>query len=430
MTRSIPSIIVLTLMCFTISYGLLHFPEAGILDAAQETSSSDPQTVQVMRQTTDGTPIQIEETSFSTALPETQTTSKELFESLSDSTSKSDSVNSDNASNAEKDSPKSADNASDEKSQSTKTESKSKKAKSDAAKQSAKESKSKKAKSDVDNQPVQESKPDKAESDAAQQPATENKPNNQTEEQDDSLFIIEAPSSDDFIPDDSLPIDSDINPLPTAIDATDSDIPPIIVDDSLSLSDQNVEPLTVPDIPEDEPIQIPDMPEDESQTVKEKWKNYITDDSSSKNVESNNNNSPIESTSPSEADQKPASPEPPVIKSDPNAQEIPPRNREMKAPNKDALMQPAINEQQNNVPNPNRPNTGTIPLETFPIDSAANDSEAMQRVNYTVDCQQEPYDPFGFKVPIIGPIVVRRLPSVDNSVDPIYNNAQLDRFAL
>ena len=54
----------------------------------------------------------------------------------------------------------------------------------------------------------------------------------------------------------------------------------------------------------------------------------------------------------------------------------------------------------------------------------------MQKVNYTADCQQEPYDPFGLKIPETGQIIVRRLPPVENSVDPIYNNAQLDRFAL
>lgn len=413
-------------MCFTISYGLLHFPEAGILDAAQESASTTgSQTVHVMKQTTDGTPIQVEETSFTTALPETQTPSKNLFETQSDSTSKSDSANSDNASSSEKDSSKSADNASAAKSPKTKSESKAKKAKSDSAKQPSKENK----------KSAKENKSEKTESDAAQQPAPENaqpapenQSNNETEEQDNSQLFIEAPGDDDFIPDESLPIESDINPMPPMVDTTESDIPPIIVDDSLSLEEQNAAPITEPDIPEEEPIQVPDLPEDDSQAVKEKWENYITEDGASKNMESNN--SPIDSTSTSEADQIPAMPEPPVIQSDPNAQEIPPRNREMKAPNKDAFTQPAINEQQNNFQNPNRQNTGTIPLETFPIDSAANDPAAMQRVNYTVDCQQEPYDPFGFKVPIIGPIVVRRLPSVDNSVDPIYDNAQLDRFAL
>lgn len=429
-------------MCFTISYGLLHFPEAGILDAAQQTSSTtDSQSFQVMKQTADGTSIQVEETSFSTALPETQTPNKDLFDSQSNSTPTSDSTNSENASSAEKDSQKPTDNASAAKSPKTKTESKPKKAKSDVAKQSAKENKQpakeNKQPDEENKQPVPESKPEKTESDAVQQPAAEsnqpdpeNKPNNQTEEQDDSQFFIEAPSDDDFIPDESLPIESDINPMPPMVDTTESDIPPIIVDDNISLTEQNVGPITEPDIQEEEPIQVPEMPEDDSQTVKDLWKNYISEDSPSKNLESNNNNTPIDSNSPFEADQKPVLPEPPVIQSDPNAQEIPPRNREKALPNKDAFTKPAINEQQNNVPNPNRPNTGTIPLETFPIDSAANDPATTQRINYTVDCQQEPYDPFGFKVPIIGPIVVRRLPSVDNSVDPIYNNAQLDRFAL
>lgn len=418
-------------MCFTISYGLLHFPEAGILDAAQDSASTtDSLTVQVMKQTTDGTPIQVEETSFTTALPETQTPSKDLFETQSDSTSMNDSANSDNASSAEKDSSKSADNASAAKSSKTKTESKPKKAKSDSAKQPAKENKTsasetkpEKTESDADKQSAKENKKPVQEN---EQPAPESMPVNQTVEQDNSQLFIEAPSADDFIPDDSIPIESDINPMPPMIDPIETDIPPIIVDDNISLTDQNVEPITEPEIPQEEPIQVPDLPEDDSQTVTKLWDNYISEDSTSKNLESNNNDSP----SSFEADQKPAMPEPPVIQTDPNAQEIPPQTREKMAPNKDAFTQPAINEQPNNVPNPNRPNTGTIPLETFPIDSAANDPAATQRVNYTVDCQQEPYDPFGFKVPIIGPIVVRRLPSVDNSVDPIYNNAQLDRFAL
>ena len=421
-------------MCFTISYGLLHFPEAGILDAAQESvSTPDSQMVQVLKQTTDGTPIHVEETSFTTALPETQTPTQNLFETQSDSTPKSDSAKSDNASTADKDSPKSADNGSAAKSPKTKTESKPKKAKSDSAKQSGKENK----KSAKETKPEKAEKTEKTESDAADQPAPEsaqpapeNKPNDQTEEQDNSQLFIEAPGDDDFIPDESLPIESDINPQPPMVDTTASDIPPIIVDDNLSMEEQNVAPITEPTIPEEEPIQVPDLPEDDSQAVTEKWQNYITEDAPSKNMGSNNNNSSIDSTSTSEANQMPAMPEPPVIQSDPNAQEIPPRNREKMAPNKEAFTQPAINEQQNNFQNPNRPDTGTIPLETFPIDSAANDPAATQRVNYTVDCQQEPYDPFGFKVPIIGPIVVRRLPSVDNSVDPIYNNAQLDRFAL
>ena len=72
MTRSIPSIIVLTLMCFTIGYGFVRFPDAGILDAGFSSpadgsaASTDGQMYTAMRQPADGSDLQQNESSAST----------------------------------------------------------------------------------------------------------------------------------------------------------------------------------------------------------------------------------------------------------------------------------------------------------------------------------------------------------------------------
>ena len=413
MTRSIPSIIVLTLMSFTISYGLVRFPDAGILDAALTPGlTSDSQTVLVMKQTSDGAAIQYEQSSASSALPESQASSEELFVSESTVSPKNDSADSDQSS-ADQDSVSSdkLSQAAPETSSNTET--------SVAVKEDANPAQSASEIQDSADKPENHS--ETTEAVASEQSALENELDGKTDER---LALIEAPDNNDFMKDDTLPIETDQDPFPM-FDPLDSDVPSIVVDSDSSAAETEVEPLTDSKVQE-EAVQIPEMTPEQAQSVDDYWDNYLSENSPSKSLTSNKDSDSTDSDySSSTENQEPAASEPLPMPTDPNAQEIPARNREKKSANRDALTQPALNEPPMSVPNPNQPDTGTIPLESFPLEAAA-----MQKVNYTVDYQQEPYDSFGFNVPATGPIIVRRLPSTENSIDPIYNNAQLDRFAL
>ena len=93
-------------MCFTISYGLVRFPEAGILDAAQGSVSSGEQKEIVLKPTEDGSALSEDAPSVSSALPASNTSSDELFitesttpptKGLSDSQSDNDSSADNNA---------------------------------------------------------------------------------------------------------------------------------------------------------------------------------------------------------------------------------------------------------------------------------------------------------------------------------------------
>lgn len=399
MTRSIPSIIVLSLMCFTISYGIIRFPNAGILDAAQssELSSTDSSMSSrtALKPTIDGSALQVNEPS--TVLAEPQTPSKELFESQPTTAPVEDAADSkpeieaaDNNASAEPENKKASDN---------------KKKKSNDKNKSNKKS---------DEPQINESDLPMPEPINEPEPAD----NKSEEPQDDSAGLIGIPDVDQAEHDDSMPIKTDKDPLPN-LDKNDADIPSIFVDNNLPESELG--PLSEPEPVEQDDLSIPEPTPEEEKSVDDYW-NTIFDESE----QSNKDKSKTDAVASSEPEkQTPKTTAPTEIPTDPNAQEIPPHNRETKPANQDALTQPALDEPQNPAPNANQPDTGTIPMESFPLDASA-----MQKVNYTVDYQQEPYDPFGFNVPETGEIIVKRLPPIENSVDPIYNNAQLDRFAL
>ena len=410
MTRSIPSIIVLALMCFTISYGLVRFPDAGILDAAPA-QSAEPVTITSNMQPKDGSALQPIESSAST-LPETTASSDDLFESTPSLTVKTPSRGAD-ADVADTPVENAAENSTPEQGADSET--------ADANANPA------------DNASAADSPADKSEivsettdSDFADLPGLDSAP----KEPADTMTLIGIPDEDNSVRDDEMPIETDQDPLPP-LDSFDSDVPQIQVPSSSSDVEQTFEPEQEME-PEPEPTPDPefDLTPEEEQSVDDYWDTYLNnelnDKASEKEASSNTDKSSnVSAPDSSNENQNDAFSAPAAIQSDPNAQVIPPRNREQKSANTDALTLPALDEPQTPAPSANQPETGTIPLESFPLDSAA-----VQPVNYTSETLQEPRDSFGFNIPAVGPIVVRRLPSVENSVDPIYNNAQLDRFAL
>lgn len=380
-------------MCFTISYGLVRFPDAGLLDAAparivvtdaSPDSQATPRTS--LRPTFDGSALQVNEPLASTALEEPQTPSDELFETEQTTPLAEETVDS------------ASDNKASEKTADKAQENKKKKSNKGG-------SKSKENKKSVE--------PEAKESEL---PNLESETVNSAAENNDSQPLIGIPD-DQLPPDDSMPIKSDGDPLPN-LDKTDSDIPSIFVDNNPPETDLG--PMSEPEPVEQDELSIPEMSPEEEKSVDDYW-NTIFDES----AQANKDKSTAEEASSEPEKKTPKTTAPTEIKTDPNAQEIPARNREQKPANQDALTLPALDEPPIDAPNPNLPDTGTIPMESFPLDASAT-----QKVNYTVDYQQEPYDPFGINVPETGEIVVKRLPSIENSVDPIYNNAQLDRFAL
>lgn len=411
MTRSIPSIIVLALMCFTISYGLVRFPEAGILDAAPAQATSYVVYTSNL-QPKDGSALQPIETP-ATTLPETTASSEELFESKPALTAKTPSRRA-SVDVSDKPIENAVEGATPE--QGANSES------ADANTNPADNASAADAPADKS-----ESASEKADSDISELPGLDSVP----EEQAETITLIGIPDDDNSIRDGSMPIDAEGgDPLPP-LDSFESDVPQIQVPSSPSDVEQTFEPEQEME-PEPEPAMDPefDMTPEQEQSVDDYWDTYLNNELNDKAAETkalsttDNSSNALESDSSNEK-QNEISAAPAAIQSDPNAQVIPPRNREQKPANTDALTLPALDEPQAPAPSANQPETGTIPLESFPLDASA-----MQKVNYTVEVQQEPYDQFGFNIPAVGPIVVKRLPSVENSVDPIYNNAQLDRFAL
>lgn len=413
MTRSIPSIIVLSLMCFTISYGLVRFPDAGILDAAPNTalsSTDNATTCTSMKMPTDGTELLQDESASQTALPETEATSDDLFVTQQTTPPVKEVAESkvDNDASA-KEANKAQEN---------------KKKKSNKGGNKSKENKKTSDNASTADIPADkpENVPEKSESKESDLPNLESETVNSAADNDEFIELIGVPDNDKSTDDDSLPIKTDVNPIP-AIDPITSDIPSVIVDHDFGASEPG--PLSDSDDPIQEDISIPEMAP-ESNIIDDLWNDNPNENVPSGAATSNVDNAPTDNGNASiSEEQTTKAPEPTTIKTDPNAQEIPPRNREPQPVNQGALTLPALDEPQNVNPNPNQPNTGTIPLESFPLDASA-----AQRVNYTVQYQQEPHDSLGFNIPASGPIVVKRLPSIENSVDPIYNNAQLDRFAL
>ena len=405
MTRSIPSIIVLTLMCFTISYGLVRFPDDGILDAAQGVDSpspSEPQTAEVWKPPVDGASLKQLKYPAASVLPEQQAPSTGLFVEETAPTSSNDESGDINNPVENESEPKfnpepEADKSSEEASNNS-----------------------------SDNASVADAPADKSESVSEAAPSNDTELpglENAPEEQTDSLTLIGIP--DDDVHTDSMPIEVEDNPLPT-LDPLDSDIPPVQVPSSLTEaekvfeSEQNEDPAFEPEIEPDM-----SMTPEQEQAVEDYWnKNLDGIDVSNDSAPEKEDESATDSASEQEK-QTPAASAPATIPSDPNAQEIPARNREKKPANQGALTLPALDEPQNVEPKSGRPDTGTIPLETFPLDT-----NEVQPVDFITNSQVEPFDPFGIKVPDSGQIIVRRLPPIENSVDPIYNNAQLDRFAL
>lgn len=407
MTRSIPSIIVLSLMCFTISYGIVRFPNAGILDAAQSSalSSTDRSEFKqtTLRMTADGSALLQDESPAATVLEESQATSEELF-------TEQTTPPAENAVDAktENDAPEATANKAPE----------NKKKKSSKGGSKAKESKKSDASaSTADAADNAVDAPKATEFNESELPTLESEPVNSAAEKDNSQELIGIPN-DKSDQDNFMPIETDQDPLPQ-LDKNDQEIPSIFVDNN-SLGTEP-EPLSDPEPPMQEDLSIPEMTPEAEKSVEDYW-NTVFDE----NAPANKEKSLADSGASSAPEKKtPKTAAPTEIKTDPNAQEIPPRNRETKPANTDVLTLPALDEPQNVKPNVNQPDTGTIPMESFPLDASA-----VQQVDYTVDYQQEPFDQLGFDIPETGPVVVKRLPSVENSVDPIYNNAQLDRFAL
>lgn len=399
MTRSLPSIIVLTLMCFTISYGLVQFPDAGILDAAPAPALSEDGKHIVNKQSADGTPVQLEQSSESSAPSETPALSSELFqtESSNPPTKGSDASPvgndaADNSVNNDQD-----DNLNEESN--------------DAGLNSANENGNP---TDIDsNGDALESSHDETESQDPELPT----PESNSVEPADNLGLDGITEND--IPDDSSPIETAQNPLPN-LDQSDVTVPTIIVDQV----PPEPEPLLDPEPMDPEEFPMPESEPESDRPSDDSLGKELTDNSPDNAISSNNDNPQNDSNSATEKQTANASGLI-DIKSDPNAQEIPPSYREKKSANSDALTQPAVESPQNYRSNENLPTTGTIPIETFPLDI----DDYPQKADYTID-YQEPYDKYGFDIPATGPIVVKRLPPIENSVDPIYNNAQLDRFAL
>ena len=410
MTRSIPSFIVLALMCFTISYGLVRFPDAGILDAAPA-QSAEPVTITSNMQPKDGSALQSIETPAS-PLPETTASSDDLFESTPSLTAKAPSRSAGvDVSDKPVDNP--AENSTPEQVPDSESADANAKPADNASAADAPADKS-------------ESASEKADSDIAELPGLDSVP----EDQANTMTLIDIPEDDYSIHDDEMPIETDQDPLPP-LDSFNSDVPQIQVPSSPSDVEQTFTPEQEME-PEPEPAIDSefDMTPEEEQSVDDYWDSYLNNEQSDKAPKaevssSKDNSSNVSQSDSSNEKQNDVSASPAAIQSDPNAQTIPPRNREQKSANTDVLTLPALDEPQTPAPNANKPETGTIPLESFPLDSAS-----VQPVNYTSEIQDEPHDTFGFNIPAVGPIVVRRLPSVENSVDPIYNNAQLDRFAL
>ena len=400
-------------MCFTISYGLVRFPDAGILDAAPNTalSSTDNATESTScKLPTDGTALLQDESASQNALPETEATSDDLFVTQQATPPVKGAVESkaDNDASA-KEAGKAQEN---------------KKKKSNKGGNKSKENKKTPDNASTADIPADktENVPEKSESEESDLPNLESETVNSVADNDKSVEPIGVPDNDKSTVDDSMPIATDVNPIPV-IDPITSDIPSVIVDHDFGASEPG--PLSDSDDPIQEDISIPEMAP-ESNLIDDLWNDNPNENvpsgaatSNVDNVTTDNENASISE------EQTTKAPEPTTIKTDPNAQEIPPRNREPQPVNQGALTLPALDEPQNVNPNPNQPDTGTIPLESFPLDASA-----AQKVNYTVECQQEPYDSLGFDIPATGQIVVKRLPPIENSVEPIYNNDQLDRFAL
>lgn len=402
MTRSIPSIIVLALMCFTICYGLVRFPETGILDAASSSGlSTDEQTVVVMKQIEDGSDMQIIE-SPAPALSEPQASSNELYDLESTQpVTNGATTGSDASDNPVESASELNSNPKSDSGLSTP----------EANKNSANRSTEKAEKP---------SKP--AESNDSKLPAQEGAADDQT----DTLTLIGIPDDESDFPANSMPIETDQDPLPK-LDPIDPEIPPIQVPASLSEPEKPIEPeQSEKTTPESELDPDMTMTPEEEQSVEDYWdKNLAGIDLANDLTFDNEDESSTNSVSSSTEKQTPSGSEPVVIQSDPNAQVIPPRNRKQTSANQDALTQSAVNESQNSATKSSRPDTGTIPLETFSLDA-----EVVQPVNYTTKNPQELHDTLGFDIPATGPIIVKRLPPIEKSIEPIYNNAQLDRFAL
>ena len=363
-----------------------------------------------MKMPTDGTALLQDESASQNALPETEATSEDLFVTQQTAPPVKESVES------------KADNDASDKEASKAQENKKKKSNKSGNK--SKENKKTQDNASTADIPAdkQENVPEKSEPKDSDLPNLESETVNSAADNNDSVEPIGVPDNDKSTVDDSMPIASDVNPIP-AIDPLTSDIPSVIVDHDFGASEPG--PLSDSDDPIQEDLSIPEMAP-ESNIIDDLWNDNPNENVPSGSATSNVDNAPTDNGNSSiSEEQTTKAPEPTAIKTDPNAQEIPPRNREPQPVNQGALTLPALDEPQNVNPNPNQPDTGTIPLESFPLDASA-----AQRVNYTAEYQQEPYDSLGFDIPATGPIAVKRLPSIENSVDPIYNNAQLDRFAL
>ena len=396
-------------MCFTISYGLVRFPEAGILDAAQGSVSSGAQKEIVLKPTEDGSAFSEDAPSVSSALSASNASSDELFitesttpptKGISDSQPDNDSSADNNALDSNLNSNESSDSV---------------------PTNSANNSSDKALTVDVTADKA-ENNSEKSESNDAQLSAMEDSSEDKANEQADSLDLISVPDNDYIAQDNSMPIEADTDPLQD-IGPLESDIAPILVPSVPPASEETMEPKQ-----NTKPISesgLEPMPNSE-QSKDDIWEQYLKENSPTQRLSSDIDNSQTDSTSSSTTEKNSQkNSEPTTIKTDPIAQEIPARNREMKPANKDALTRPAVNEPQNDSSNGTIQKSGTIPIETFPLDL----NEPTQKTNYTIE-YNEPYDKYGFDIPATGQIFVKRFPSVENSVDPIYNNAQLDRFAL
>lgn len=393
-------------MCFTIGYGFVRFPDAGILDAGFSSpadgsaASTDGQMYTAMRQPADGSDLQQNESSASTVLPEMQTTSEDAF--LTETSQPSKGSNGKDSSKR----PVYTVQKNDLNSES--------KAGLEATKDNQKsvEDKSKDNSKALEDAPAVNNPADEQESpdDAANNPLEQDEP------------LMANKDSNDGIQDNSLPIESTQDPLPV-VGPLESDLPQIQVPANPPEPEPIVEPepLTESD---PAPEQAPETAPSKEKTVEDYWNEFHDSINDSLQESSPKDDSAADSTNQSAAEKEPeAAPAPLTIPSDPNAKEIPPRVREKKSANKDALTRPALEVPKKDESK--KSDDKVIPVETFPLDD-----KLPQSVSYTTETPQELYDPFGFKVPASGAMIVKRLPPIENSVEPIYNNNQMERFAL
>ena len=416
MTRSIPSILVLTLMSFTISYGLVRFPEAGILDNSGSVAAQSPtlaadqdsapaQKVVAWKPTENGEAPAVNQSEEPSVLSQPQVETESLFipqtpAPITDEFSAPQTEPQE--SNATHSAPSEDGNA-------------------EAADPFA-ASDNQNAGDQETNQTVNAENNETTNTEQAQDESTSAQTDSSSDDvagnsQLDQIKSNVIPPVDNCVQEERMPIKIDEPPMPE-VDSIDPDLPLIVVGEG---------DTQVPAI--DDGMEAPAPIVEPEQTTDEYWDKVLNSDPPAQNADSKEpKTTASDSTSQDESVQggtlNTLTPSP--IISDPNAREIPPSIRQKPGNANSEISQPTYEKSERKSSNPS--DTDTLPIETFSLETQQVSYTVQENVQHT-DVSQ-PVDSLGFDIPPTGPIVTRRLPSIQNAIDPIYNNVQMNRFAL